>query len=426
YPDGQDDYPVGGISWYEAAAYCAFAGKSLPTLHQWYQAADLFNVEAVVQFSNFGADGPAPVGHPLRLGAHGTYDMAGNVKEWAWNEATEGRRYVLGGAWNEASYQFHGWDAQPPRDRKPTYGVRCAIPTGPLPAEQTAPVAAPFVDWRAETPVRDEVFAIYKSLYDYDRTPLEPRIDPDRDEFEHWWVERVSFAAAYGNERVSALLFLPRNVNPPYQTVMYFPGLGPWLTPSPPPTSFDDLHTDTYWLLGLVRGGRAVLYPAYKGAFDRHIGSPLLPHIWRDIVIHSAKDLRRAVDYLVTRSDVDGGKLAHFGISTGAAVGTVMAAVEPRFQASVLLAGGAFPWRHPPEVEAFNFAPRVRVATLMINGRHDFYYPYETSQAPLFELLGTEKRHKVFESAHIPAERAEVMREVLDWLDRYLGPVNRP
>ena len=24
HPDGQDDYPVGGVSWYEAAAYCAF------------------------------------------------------------------------------------------------------------------------------------------------------------------------------------------------------------------------------------------------------------------------------------------------------------------------------------------------------------------------------------------------------------------
>ena len=36
YPDGQAEFPVGGVSWYEAAAYAAFAGKSLPTMYHWY------------------------------------------------------------------------------------------------------------------------------------------------------------------------------------------------------------------------------------------------------------------------------------------------------------------------------------------------------------------------------------------------------
>src|SRR5262249_34100089 len=38
YPKGQDDYPVSGVSWYEAAAYAEFTGKSLPTLHHWQAA----------------------------------------------------------------------------------------------------------------------------------------------------------------------------------------------------------------------------------------------------------------------------------------------------------------------------------------------------------------------------------------------------
>ena len=86
---------------------------------------------------------------------------------------------------------------------------------------------------------------------------------------------------------------------------------------------------------------------------------------------------------------------------------------------------GLYVWRRPPESDAFNFLPRVSVPTLMINGRHDFYFPFETSQAPMFRLLGApaaKKRHHVFESGHVPTERQEVMKEILDWLDRYLGP----
>src|SRR2546428_5138393 len=122
--------------------------------------------------------------------------------------------------------------------------------------------------------------------------------------------------------------------------------------------------------------------------------------------------------YLETRPEINVGKLAYLGLSMGAGVGPIMTAVEPRFKASILLGGGLYVWRRPPESEALNFLPRVRVPTLMINGRHDFYFPFETSQAPMFRLLGApaaEKRHRVFESGHVPTERQEDMKEILDW-----------
>jgi tRNA A-37 threonylcarbamoyl transferase component Bud32/dienelactone hydrolase len=424
YPDGQADYPVGGISWYEAAAYCASIGKQLPTVGDWYQAADFSQVTRVVQFSNFGADGPAEVGHPLRLGTHGTYDMAGNVKEWCWNEADAARRYILGGSWHEPSYQFHGSDAQPPLDRKAMFGVRCAKYRAPLPASQTGRIVKVFHDWRRETPVGDRVFAVYESLYEYDRTPLEPQVDPVRQQSEHWSVERLSFAAAYGNERVPARLLIPKNAVPPYQAVVYFPGGVGWFERSSP----EEVGGGAYWSLFLVRSGRAVLVPVYKGMYERQVGSISLPHIWRDVTIQSAKDLRRAVDYLETRPDIDAQKLAYLGLSSGAALGPIMTAVERRFKASILLGGGLSSGGGPPESEAFHFLSRVKVPTLMVNGRHDFYFPWETSQDPMFRLLGTtstDKRHRIFESGHVPTERQEVIKEVLDWLDRYLGPVHR-
>jgi len=61
----------------------------------------------------------------------------------------------------------------------------------------------------------------------------------------------------------------------------------------------------------------------------------------------------------------------------------------------------------------------------MLNGRFDFLFPVATSQESMFRLLGTPKEHKlriVYETGHdIP--RNEQIKETLDWLDRYLGPV---
>ena len=91
---------------------------------------------------------------------------------------------------------------------------------------------------------------------------------------------------------------------------------------------------------------------------------------------------------------------------------------------------GVYPtWGSLPEADPFNFVPRIKTPMLLLGGEYDFVFPLDTSQRPLFTLLGTpseHKRHVVFENAgHVPP-RIEVIRETLDWLDRYLGPVHRP
>ena len=78
-----------------------------------------------------------------------------------------------------------------------------------------------------------------------------------------------------------------------------------------------------------------------------------------------------------------------------------------------------------PEVDELNFAPRIKVPTLLVNGRYDEYFPLEASQNVMFRLLGTperDKRHAVLEGGHIPPfDQTE--KEILDWLDKYQGPV---
>jgi hypothetical protein len=65
------------------------------------------------------------------------------------------------------------------------------------------------------------------------------------------------------------------------------------------------------------------------------------------------------------------------------------------------------------------------VPVLLLDGRFDFFFPIDTSQLPMFQVLGVpnaQKRRVVYDTAHnIP--RHELIRETLDWLYRYLGPV---
>ena len=98
---------------------------------------------------------------------------------------------------------------------------------------------------------------------------------------------------------------------------------------------------------------------------------------------------------------------------------------EPRFKAAVLVAAGLTMERSRPEVDPFNYLPRVKQPVLMLNGKYDYSYPLETGLRPFFDLLGTpadRKRLIVSESGH-DVPRTEYMKETLRWLDTYLGPV---
>jgi eukaryotic-like serine/threonine-protein kinase len=130
-------------------------------------------------------------------------------------------------------------------------------------------------------------------------------------------------------------------------------------------------------------------------------------------------------DYLETRPDLKTNKLAYYGVSWGSALAPIMISMEPRIKLAVLVGGGFDFGKALPEVDPINFASRVKVPVLMVNGRYDFFFPTETSQKPMFFLLGTppkDKRHVVFEAGHVPPNDL-MIKEVLDWLERYQGPL---
>ena len=418
HPEGRGDFPVGGISWFEAAAYATFAGKSLPTLHQWYRAAPPDELSSdILRLSNFDGKGPVRAGERPSLGPYGTLDMAGNVKEWCANlTAGTSLRYILGGGWDEPSYRYTEDDAQNPWERRASYGARLVKNSGPI-GEAAAPIARVHGDPEKEVPVPDQLFAGYTRFYTYDRTPLNLETERVDDSSPHWRKETVLLDASYGGERFRAHLFLPKNGVPPYQTIVLFPSGYALNAPS---SELLDLSRFDF----IVRSGRAVIYPVYQGTFERRKPEATGESAMRDVNVQRAKDLFRAVDYLETRSDIDMERLGYYSLSMGAYFGPIPVALEPRIAAAVFVSGG-MRFNYPPEINPTNFAPRVTVPVLLINGRDDFQAPIEV-QRRMLELLGTAPEHKkrvALEGGHVPTDTRGMIREVLDWYDRYLGPI---
>jgi len=425
YPDGQGDLPVTGVSWYEAAAYAAFVGKALPTVYQWSHAAGAWASSQIVPHSNFEGQGLAAVASHGGVGPFGTYDMAGNAKEWCWN-ANGDARYLLGGAWNEPAYMFNMVDARSPLAREASFGFRLVkVLDGDTASAAAEPIPWFLRDYAKEKPAPRELFEAYKRQYAYDRGALDARIEAVDDTCERWRKEKVSFAAAYGGERVVAYLFTPRHLAPPYQTVVFFP----------PPSALELRSSDELEMMRMVSpvvsSGRALLYPVYKSMYERGdaLTSPFPEPtaFYRDHVIEWAQDLGRSIDYVETRGDLDAQRVALYGVCLGAKLAPLFAAVEDRIRVGVMVGGGLSPLASPPEVDALNFAPYVRQPMLMVNGRYDSIYPVNAAQAPLFTLLGSppgDKRHVILEAGHVPPNDL-LTKEVLDWLDHYLGTARR-
>jgi dienelactone hydrolase len=177
----------------------------------------------------------------------------------------------------------------------------------------------------------------------------------------------------------------------------------------------------------LLKSGRAVCIPIAKSTYERgdDLHSDLQEEtiFYKQHVIAWVQDFSRSLDYLQTRNDLVKNKFGYYGFSWGSAVAPVVCAVEKRFDAAVLHVGGFMMTKTLPEVDVLNYVPRVKIPVLMLNGKNDTFYPLETSQKPMFDLLGTDvkdKSMKVYEGGHI-VPRSELMKESINWFDKYLG-----
>jgi uncharacterized protein len=196
-------------------------------------------------------------------------------------------------------------------------------------------------------------------LFDYDRRqPLAMATQQSREEADGITVVSITYASPKGGE-VPALLVLPSGRGP-HPGVIVQHGM--------PDTKEGMLSTG----IDLARTGAVAILidaPFNRPQQGRVRSDPLTftPQD-RDEQIQLIVDLRRAIDVLVARPDVDRARLAYVGVSYGAAMGGLLAGVEDRLRAYVLAVGDGGLVSHftgpddanRPEVQSFPAEQRER------------------------------------------------------------------
>jgi len=437
-PDGRADHPVTDVNWYEADAYAAFRGKQLPTVFEWEKAARngtrgaagvsfmpwgvFYPGDSLAARANFGNGTLPSTTGEFGMSPFGAYNMAGNVSEWTLNDSSDGF-IATGGAWGDATYAFGQFGPRPGAFSSNKLGFRLVQHLKGTTGDQ----GAARIELRSEipsySPTTTAAFAEWATHYNYDaKAPLDARIE-ERQETSEWTREKISFNGA-GGERALAYLYLPHHVPRPVQVINYIPAGDVDNGFRRLTNSMDDRMSP------FVKAGRAVFGVVLKGYIERlrpEGNAPPDPASveYLDRIINRLTDLRRGLDYLQTRPDVDGGRVAFLAPSAGSELGVILGAVETRYKSIILIGSGLVPGFVPiAAASSANFASHIRAPKLMIQGRYDEDTPLRTRAEPLFKLLIEPKRLRLYEGGHVPTLDV-VMKEAGPWLDETLGPVKR-
>ncbi len=437
-PEGRADHPVTDVTWYEAAAYADFRGKRLPTVYQWEKGARngvlgaagvtimpwgvFYPGDLLAHRANFGG-GPLPVtSSEFGMSTFGAYNMAGNVAEWTLNDSSEGF-IATGGAWNDPTYTFAQYGGRPGFFSSSKLGFRLVRPADDTAGDQGGArieITQEIPEYAPSTAARFNTLA---ATYRYEKTALDARIEETIDTPE-WKREKITFTGADG-ERAIAYLYLPNHVARPLQVLHYVPA--------------GDVDSGFRSITGamddrmapFVKSGRAAFGVVLKGYIERLApegtvvpGGTTVEYAERSV--SRITDLRRGLDYLETRPDLDPARVAFFGPSAGAQIGLVLAAVEPRYRAVVMI-GAGLPIGWVPviaEANPINFASHIRAPKLIVQGRYDEDTALRTAAEPLFRLMVEPKRMVLYDGGHVPTNDV-LMSATSGWLDEVMGSVRR-
>ena len=237
-----------------------------------------------------------------------------------------------------------------------------------------------FYDPYGIPPYSKKAFEAIKAMFAYKPTPLNPVVESRKKGGRGWVRETVTIDAAYDKERLIIHLDLPTGCKPPYKTLVYFPGANAFQQ-----TEFSRNFLWEPWDL-IPENGRALVSPIYAGTFERGGGDPsrFVKKTYFQRFYEYLNDLRRTMDYLETRDDIDKDSIVYIGVCMGGLLGPLLSPFEDRIRGLILVSGGVtIPVARPKPKGLLQ--PFATVPVLMLNGKYDYLFPVKTHQKPLFD-----------------------------------------
>ena len=211
----------------------------------------------------------------------------------------------------------------PTTESTPTRLRTVTTTPSPMTSLGNAPAMITTTAW---PPVEDEILR----LFDYDPLiPLDIEVDSEI-ELNGYRSHEITYASPKGG-RVPATLLVPTGASSPFAGIILMHGLP------------GNRSNNALFARRLVATGAVVLMidaPFARPDNRSRLSWPLtFSEVDRLEQIQLMVDLRRAVDLLSAREDVDSERLAYIGYSYGAAMGGLLAGIEPRIKAFGLMVG---------------------------------------------------------------------------------------
>jgi dienelactone hydrolase/heme/copper-type cytochrome/quinol oxidase subunit 2 len=398
YPSGLENHPVTGISWFEARAFARFKNLNLPNIFQWTYASGIpenwMTVDqSVTNHSNYDSTQLREVSNS-EGSYNGLNNIGGNVKEWVLNpNGNNKEKYsIMGGAFNESPYTFNNYYSSSPFDRAIGNGFRLSKNLVNSQSDLDNEIIPDFKrDFGNLNDVSDDVFEIFKSQFDYNKSLDSKTINIENFQ-EGYTAQKFEMETTYqSDESMYGYVVYSNKFKDKYDPIIVYPNAGSIGTNNDEWLPESLLNQFKY----LIDEGYAIIHPIYHNTFGRE---KTLRTFWasesedyKNTIVKIGQDYKRSLDYIQSRNDFNFDNMSYFGYSWGSTTSNYLLAIDNRIKAAVICVGGLMLQKSKKEIEAHYYVRRIKTPILHIVGKEDGIFGFEENYKPWKKLIGTPK-----------------------------------